>query len=176
MDRRWAQRLAASYSSLLPCEARSTIRIRSRLGRPCGYQASSPRKGGWDILECIRGLVGASPEDRKNTYLTFYASPPSGQELNEEAHYGIVKDTLQQIDLIYRLIDRYPNELAIATNAGDILNTFGKGKVASLIGVEGLHQIGNSSSVLRMYYRLGVRYLTLAHSRSNFFADSAVCV
>lgn len=64
--------------------------------------------------------------------------------------------------------------MAIAYRSEQILEIFRDGKVAGLIGVEGLHQIGNSSSVLRMYHRLGVRYITLTHNQNNLYADSAV--
>ncbi|KAJ5500814.1 Peptidase M19 renal dipeptidase [Penicillium expansum] len=53
------------------------------------------------------------------------------------------------------------------------MRLFKAGRLASLIGVEGLHQIANSASVLRMYYKLGVRYVTLAHNKNNTYADSA---
>jgi membrane dipeptidase len=58
--------------------------------------------------------------------------------------------------------------------ASDIERLFKEGKFASLIGVEGLHQIANSASILRLYHKLGVRYVTLAHNKNNLYADSAV--
>ena len=82
--------------------------------------------------------------------------------------------TLQQIDLIHTLIAQNPRQLALAERADDILPIFRSGKVASLIGVEGLHQIANSASVLRMYHRLGVRYVTLCHDSNTMWADAAV--
>lgn len=82
-------------------------------------------------------------------------------------------ETLQQIDLIHHTIERYPSQLALTTSASQIWNVFRSGRVASLIGVEGLHQVANSASVLRNYHRLGVRYITLTHSQNNLYADSA---
>lgn len=82
-------------------------------------------------------------------------------------------ETLQQIDLIHHAIERYPSKLGLATSASQIWDVFRSGRVASLIGVEGLHQIANSASVLRNYHRLGVRYITLTHSQNNLYADSA---
>ncbi|KAG9087131.1 hypothetical protein FRC07_012902, partial [Ceratobasidium sp. 392] len=61
----------------------------------------------------------------------------------------------------------------LATSVADIKEAFRVGKVASLIGVEGAHQIGNSLAVLRQYHAVGARYLTLTHSCNNAFADSA---
>ena len=84
--------------------------------------------------------------------------------------------TLQQIDLIHTLIKQHPRQLAFTERADDILPIFRSGRVASLIGVEGLHQIANSASVLRMYHRLGVRYVTLCHDSNNRYADSAVSI
>jgi membrane dipeptidase len=82
--------------------------------------------------------------------------------------------TLQQIDLVHEIIKKYPEVLGLAVTATDIWTVFKSGRIASLIGVEGLHQIGNSASVLRMYHRLGVRYITLAHNSNNLYVDAAV--
>ncbi|KIX09587.1 uncharacterized protein Z518_00667 [Rhinocladiella mackenziei CBS 650.93] len=81
---------------------------------------------------------------------------------------------MQQIDLVYRLIDEYPDHLAYAESSRDVLDIFGSGnhRIASLLGIEGLHQIGGSASVLRLYHRLGVKYATLTHTCHNEFADS----
>jgi microsomal dipeptidase-like Zn-dependent dipeptidase len=85
-----------------------------------------------------------------------------------------IRDTLQQIDLIHRLAEKYKNAWEIVYCADDILPVFRDGKFACLISVEGLHQVANSSSVLRMYHRLGVRCMTFVHSQSTMFANSAV--
>ncbi|KAL9123621.1 MAG: hypothetical protein Q9217_006962, partial [Psora testacea] len=81
--------------------------------------------------------------------------------------------TLQQIDLIHQLIQSHPNDLALATSSAEIWSAFRSGKIASLIGVEGLHQVVESASVLRMYWRLGVRYITLSHNSNNPYVDAA---
>ncbi|KAF8761541.1 metallo-dependent hydrolases superfamily Peptidase M19 family [Rhizoctonia solani] len=82
-------------------------------------------------------------------------------------------DTLEQIDVAKLLIQQYPETFLLATSTVDIKEAFRVGKVASLIGVEGGHQLGNSLAVLRQYQALGARYLTLTHSCNNAFADSA---
>lgn len=82
--------------------------------------------------------------------------------------------TLEQIDLIHTLIDQYPQRLALAECADDVFSIFRSGRVASLIGVEGLHQIANSVSVIRIYHRLGIRYMTLCHDSNTRWADAAV--
>lgn len=75
-----------------------------------------------------------------------------------------LRDTLQQIDLIHRLVEKYVQHLELAYKAEDIMNIVQKGKVAGILSIEGLHQVGNSASVLRNYYRLGVRCATLTHN------------
>ncbi|KAJ3323860.1 hypothetical protein HDV06_006449 [Boothiomyces sp. JEL0866] len=82
-----------------------------------------------------------------------------------------VKDTLIQIDLIKRIVSMNP-DLEFATSAKDIKRIFKNRKVASLIGVEGGHQIDDSIEVLRMYFELGVRYMTLTHFCPTNWADS----
>lgn len=72
--------------------------------------------------------------------------------------------TLEQIDLIRRLVLLYPQHMSLVTTADGIEESHKKGKLASLIGIEGGHSIGTSLAVLRMFYALGARYLTLTHT------------
>ncbi|THH15148.1 hypothetical protein EW146_g5284 [Bondarzewia mesenterica] len=83
-----------------------------------------------------------------------------------------VRDTLEQIDVANLLIDKYPDAFDRSLTAADIKSAISRGKIASLLGVEGAHQLGNSIGVLRQYYTLGVRYVTLTHTCHNAFADS----
>ncbi len=84
-----------------------------------------------------------------------------------------VKETLEQIDIIRRFVRAYPDTFAMAYTADDIERIHKEGKIASLIGVEGGHSIDNSLGVLRMLYTLGARYMTLTHSDTLDWADSA---
>ena len=84
-----------------------------------------------------------------------------------------VQVTLEQIDIVHRMVAAYPDQLELASTAADIRRIERAGRIASLIGVEGGHQIGNSPAALRTLYALGARYMTLSHSTNNDFADSA---
>ena len=87
-----------------------------------------------------------------------------------------VQTTIEQIGLVKAMVARYPDTLAMAYSAADIRRLHREGRIASLIGVEGDHQINDSLAVLRAYYDLGARYLTLTHTSNTAWADSATDV
>jgi membrane dipeptidase len=80
---------------------------------------------------------------------------------------------LEQIDLVHRLCRKYRQAFALALTAADIERNFKAGKISCLIGIEGGHAIENSLGALRMFYRLGVRYMTLTHWETIDWADAA---
>ncbi len=86
---------------------------------------------------------------------------------------GYARVQLEQIDIARRVIERYPDRLELARSEADIRRIFAKGKIASLLGMEGGHAIENSLGALRAYYDLGARYMTLTHNVTLDWADAA---
>ena len=86
---------------------------------------------------------------------------------------GASRAVFEQIDFVYRLVERYPEHLEIALTAEDIVRIHRQGRIASLIGMEGGHAIEGSLPLLRQFYRVGARYMTLTHSANIAWADSA---
>ena len=84
-----------------------------------------------------------------------------------------VRATLEQIDIVHRMVMRWPETFQIAYTAADVERSFKDKHIGSLIGVEGGHSIDNSLATLRMLYTLGAQYMTLTHSANLAWADSA---
>jgi len=84
-----------------------------------------------------------------------------------------VKAVLEQIDVVHHIVQEYPDVFELALTAADIERIHRKGKIASMIGMEGGHSIDNSLPMLRMTYALGARYMTLTHTKNLEWADSA---
>ncbi|KAF8893916.1 membrane dipeptidase-domain-containing protein [Infundibulicybe gibba] len=120
-----------------------------------------------DIPRLRKGKVGGF-------FWSVYVSCAHPDEEGEDFTFASwrVRDTLEQIDVAKLLIGKYPHTFQLALGTEDIKSAIMKGKVASLLGVEGGHQLGNSIAVLRQYHALGVRYVTLTHVCHNAFADS----
>ena len=112
-----------------------------------------------DITRLEEGKVGAQ---YWSVYVPVSLSEPEAVQM-----------TMEQIDVMKRLIDRYPDSLRYAESADDVEAAMADGVVASLLGIEGGHSIGSSLAVLRQMYALGARYMTITHSRNTPWADSA---
>ncbi len=84
-----------------------------------------------------------------------------------------VQTTIEQIDLVKRMAAKYPSDFEIAYTAADVRRIHKAGKIASMIGIEGGHQINESLAVLRQMYDLGARYMTLTHVLNTRWADAA---
>jgi membrane dipeptidase len=89
-------------------------------------------------------------------------------------HANPARTVTEQIDLVHRLAERYPDALEMAYTAGDVERIVRSGKIASLIGIEGGVAIENSLAQLRAFYALGARYMTLTHNSALDWADAAV--
>jgi membrane dipeptidase len=83
-----------------------------------------------------------------------------------------VRATLEQIEFVHRLVETYPDTLELVRTAAEAEAAMARGRVASFLGAEGGHSIDESLPVLRIFYQLGVRYMTLTHSRNVAWADS----
>jgi membrane dipeptidase len=88
-------------------------------------------------------------------------------------HPNPARTVTEQIDIVHRMVERYPDDLELALSADDVTRIVKAGKVASLIGIEGGIAIENDLAQLRAFHRLGARYMTLTHSKNIPWADSA---
>ncbi len=112
-----------------------------------------------DIARLRRGHVGGQ---FWSVYIPASATGPRAVEM-----------TLEEIDIVRRMVAAYPDTFALATTVADVRRVQKAGRIASLIGVEGGHQIDKRLSVLRQYKALGVGYMTLTHGKSLEWADSS---
>ncbi len=128
--------------------------IRERGGLDSVNLAVSQPKLMTDIPRLRSGRVGAQ----------FWAAYVPVTTMDSGAHSAVY--ALEQIDLVHRLCARNARAMAMAYTAADVQRNFAAGKVSCLIGIEGGHAIENSLGALRMFYRLGTRYMTLTHWRS----------
>jgi membrane dipeptidase len=84
-----------------------------------------------------------------------------------------VRRTLDMRDAFQDVLDRYPSRIELATSAADVERIVHTHKIAAVLTLEGGHQIADDLAVLRMYYRMGIRSITLTHFRNNDWCDSS---
>jgi membrane dipeptidase len=87
---------------------------------------------------------------------------------------GYARYQLEQISLVREMVARYPDDFALAGTAAEVERAFRRGRIASMLGIEGGSAIENSLGALRAYYDLGVRYMTLTHNVTLGWADAAL--
>ncbi|KAK3044887.1 hypothetical protein LTS18_015136 [Coniosporium uncinatum] len=104
----------------------------------------------------------------------FMPCPSNGSDFSDEAYAPIVRATLEQLDLFHRLASQYPKYFTPTRDSAHAHAAFKAGRFISPVIIEGLHQIGNSLSTLRLYHQLGVRYATLSWNCHNRYVDAAV--
>ncbi|KAJ9148284.1 Dipeptidase [Pleurostoma richardsiae] len=121
-----------------------------------------------DIPRLLAGKNGGA------FWSVYWSCPENGTDLSDANYAEVVKATFQQIDVVTRLKKAYPEHFSPTVNGTTALAAFKKGQLISPLGIEGLHQIGNSVANLRLFYALGVRYATLNHNCPNQFADAAL--
>ncbi len=125
-----------------------------------GYDIGTPTKKGQTDLPTMRGYLGAE----------FFAVFVDAEYLNGN---HAANRTLQMIDTVKTdIVAKYPNDFLFATTADDIERAHKEHKIAALMGIEGGHAIEDSLRLLRDYYALGIRYMTLTHFNTNHWADA----
>ncbi len=124
------------------------------------YDLASPLDGGHVNFEAAsQGSLGAE-------FFSIWVEPKL-----YEGHYA--RRTLELIDAVHQAAMRHPDKMMMAYSVADIERAHREHKLAALMGIEGGHSIESSLGLLRDYYRLGVRYMTLTWSNSNDWADSS---
>jgi membrane dipeptidase len=146
------------HKSALLIDTHNDVTSRTVTGFDIGQRASD---GHSDLPRYREGGFGAQ------FFAVFVAA--NYTEGNRSAHR-----TLEMIDTVrHDIIAKYPNDFAFATTAADIEKAHKAGKIAALMGIEGGHAIEDSPRLLRDFYALGIRYMTLTHSNSNTWAGSS---
>jgi membrane dipeptidase len=136
--------------------------IRNDSSAPRDVQAYDLRRttpGHTDLARVKRGMLGAQ-------FWSIYIP-------GEIRDSGYARVQLEQFDIARRIVDRYP-EFEWALTAAAIRRSFQRGRIGSLLGLEGGHAIENSLGALRVYYDLGARYMTLTHNVTLDWADAAM--
>jgi membrane dipeptidase len=104
--------------------------------------------------------------DLEAEFFSIWVDPETNQ-----GHFA--QHTFDLIDAVYEQAARHPDRMMMAFSVADIALTHREHKLAALMGIEGGHSIENDMHLLRDYYRLGVRYMTLSWSNTNEWADSS---
>lgn len=136
------------------------------------YDLRKRTPGMTDLERMKTGMVGAQ------FWSVYLPGEPDASDYKRNGKVssvpGYARVQLEQIELARRMIAKYPERLVFATSTADVRRAFAAHKVGSLIGLEGGQAIENSLEVLRSYYDLGARYLTLTHNVTLDWVDAAL--
>src|SRR6185437_7714595 len=147
--------------SVLLIDTHNDIPSRTVDGFDIGPLNTSDKPTHTDIVRLKEGGVGA----------VFFAAYVASTWVNGNHS---ANRALQMIDTVkHDIVGKYPNDFEFAATADQIEAAHKHGKIAALIGIEGGHAIEDSPRLLRDYYALGVRYMTLTHTNTNNWADSS---
>jgi membrane dipeptidase len=135
------------------------------------YDIGTPSAGKYHT-DIARLKQGGMTGEFFSIYVDRQYATPDWVSKNYVREGGSARRALDLIDVSYRMLEKYPGELMLATSTDDIRRAKKQGKVGVLMGIEGGHAIENSLSALREFYRLGVRYMTLTHNNTNEWADA----
>lgn len=124
--------------------------------------------GHTDLQRMRQGMMGGQ-------FWSVYVNCNPSQTHFEDASW-VVRDTLEQIDVTRRFINEHPKHLQYCDSAACVRAAFANGRIASMIGIEGGHQVGGSIASIRQFYNLGARYITLTHNCDNSFGTAASTV
>ncbi|PLB46455.1 dipeptidase [Aspergillus steynii IBT 23096] len=121
-----------------------------------------------DIPRLEEGRVGGT------FWSVFVECPKNWSDFSDENYALSVRQTIEQVDVMSRLQQAYPDTFSEPPNGTTAAQAFREGKIISPLGIEGLHSIGNSLAYLRHFYDRGVSYATLTHNCHNRYADAAL--
>ena len=122
---------------------------------------TAPAPGQTDLPRLKQGMLGGQ----------FWSVYIPGDDATKKLGYAKVQ--LEQIEIARRVIQKHPDRFELALDSSQVLPIFRRGKLASMLGMEGGHAIENSLGALRAFYGLGVRYMTLTHNVTLDWADAA---
>src|SRR5215475_14811619 len=155
-----AEVMKVHHSALL-IDTHNDVTSRTVEGFDIGPRNTSERPTHTDLVRMKEGGIGAQ----------FFAVYVAANYVNGNHS---ANRAMQMIDTVrHDIIARYPNDFVFATSVADIEAAHKQGKIAALMGIEGGHAIEDSIRLLRDFYALGVRYMTLTHSNTNNWADSS---
>ncbi|TVY34787.1 putative dipeptidase [Lachnellula occidentalis] len=128
----------------------------------------------WDGLASHTDLKRLQEGRIGGQFWSVFVECPDTKHFDDPDH--AVRDTIEQIDVAKRLFAHHSTNLTYCTTSSCAISSFKSGRIASMLGAEGLHQAGSALASIRQFFLLGVRYITLTHNCDNAFATAASTV